>query len=130
MREIQEFYADYFAFGPHLFSFNLEKSIIGKQMLSYYFLFKCKAADFYSGMEWNPNSLQRTTQGLVGVLLSLKKYPIIRYQGFSPLTKRLAESLKVTTDHNVGQGVRDRYNSSKGHIILLWWNPKLFPRRH
>nr|CAG4647780.1 EOG090X03QA [Moina brachiata]SVE92924.1 EOG090X03QA [Moina brachiata] len=76
VREIQEFYADYFAFGPHLFSFNLEKSIIG--------------------MEWNPNSLQRTTQGLVGVLLSLKKYPIIRHQGFSPLAKRLAESLKDT----------------------------------
>lgn len=31
VREIQEFYADYFAVGPHLFSLNLEKPIHGKQ---------------------------------------------------------------------------------------------------
>ncbi len=29
VREIQEFYADYFAVGPHLFSLNLEKPIHG-----------------------------------------------------------------------------------------------------
>ena len=30
VREIQEFYADYFAVGPQLFSLNLEKPIVGK----------------------------------------------------------------------------------------------------
>lgn len=29
VREIQEFYADFFAVGPHLFSLNLEKPIRG-----------------------------------------------------------------------------------------------------
>jgi vacuolar protein sorting-associated protein 45 len=29
VREIQEFYADFFAIGPHLFSLNLEKPIHG-----------------------------------------------------------------------------------------------------
>ena len=29
VREIQEFYADFFAISPHLFTLNLEKPIIG-----------------------------------------------------------------------------------------------------
>nr|SVE76297.1 EOG090X03QA [Daphnia longispina] len=76
VREIQEFYADFFAIGPHLFSLNLEKPI--------------------HGMEWNPSSLQRSVQGVLSVLLSLKKNPIIRYQHFSPLARRLAESIRDT----------------------------------
>nr|SVE75034.1 EOG090X03QA [Daphnia dolichocephala] len=76
VREIQEFYADYFAIGPHLFSLNLEKPI--------------------HGMEWVPSCLQRSVQGVVSVLLSLKKNPIIRYQSFSPLARRLAESIRDT----------------------------------
>nr|CAG4650853.1 EOG090X03QA [Simocephalus serrulatus]SVE94149.1 EOG090X03QA [Simocephalus serrulatus] len=76
VREIQEFYADYFAVGPHLFSLNLEKPI--------------------HGMEWNPNCLQRSVQGLLSILLSLKKNPIIRYQSFSTLARRLAENIRDT----------------------------------
>lgn len=49
-----------------------------------------------AGMEWNPNSLQRSVQGVLSVLLSLKKNPIIRYQHFSPLARRLAESIRVS----------------------------------
>nr|CAG4646143.1 EOG090X03QA [Macrothrix elegans] len=76
VREIQEFYADYFALGPHLFSFNLEKPI--------------------QGMEWSSNSLLRSAQGLTSILLSLKKSPLIRYQSFSTLARRLAETLRDT----------------------------------
>nr|SVE75664.1 EOG090X03QA [Daphnia hispanica] len=76
VREIQEFYADFFAVGPHLFSLNLEKPI--------------------QGMEWDPNSLQRSVQGVVSVLLSLKKNPIIRYHSFSSLARRLAENIRDT----------------------------------
>nr|SVE88547.1 EOG090X03QA [Daphnia sinensis]SVE89172.1 EOG090X03QA [Daphnia sinensis]SVE91048.1 EOG090X03QA [Daphnia sinensis]SVE91673.1 EOG090X03QA [Daphnia sinensis] len=76
VREIQEFYADFFAVGPHLFSLNLEKPI--------------------HGMEWNPNCLQRSAQGVLSVLLSLKKNPIIRYQNFSSLARRLAENIRDT----------------------------------
>lgn len=46
-------------------------------------------------MEWNSSSLQRTVQGITGILLSLKKNPVIRYQGFSASARRLAESLRV-----------------------------------
>lgn len=76
VREIQEFYADFFAISPHLFTLNLEKPIIG--------------------MEWNQNSLQRTVQGITGILLALKKNPTIRYQSFSSLARRLAENIRDT----------------------------------
>lgn len=76
VREIQEFYVDYFAVGPSLFSFNIEKPIIG--------------------MEWNPSYLLRTTQGISSILLSLKKCPIIRYQSFSSLARKLADTMRDT----------------------------------
>lgn len=41
--------------------------------------------------------LMRCTQGLTSVLLALKKCPVIRYQLSSDMSKRLAESVKVTT---------------------------------
>lgn len=47
------------------------------------------------GMEWNPNCLQRSVQGVLSILLSLKKNPIIRYQSFSSLARRLAENIRV-----------------------------------
>lgn len=34
-------------------------------------------------------------QGLAAVLLSLEKVPVIRYQGFSELARRLAERVNV-----------------------------------
>jgi len=74
VREIQEFYVDYFAVGQNLFSLNLEKPIIG--------------------MEWNPSCLLRTAQGISSILLSLKKCPIIRYQSFSSLARKLADSMR------------------------------------
>lgn len=52
-------------------------------------------------MEWNPSSLQRSVQGVLSVLLSLKKNPIIRYQHFSPLARRLAESIRVSEKNSL-----------------------------
>lgn len=40
--------------------------------------------------------LWRCTQGLTSVLLALKKCPMIRYQLSSDMSKRLAESVKVS----------------------------------
>lgn len=37
-------------------------------------------------------------QGLAAVLLSLEKVPVIRYQGFSELARRLAERVNVNVD--------------------------------
>uniref|UniRef100_A0AAR2KD71 Vacuolar protein sorting-associated protein 45 n=1 Tax=Pygocentrus nattereri TaxID=42514 RepID=A0AAR2KD71_PYGNA len=69
--EVQEFYGDFIAVNPHLFSLNLQ-----------------------GGRSWEPTVLPRVTQGLTSVLLSLKKCPMIRYQLSSDMAKRLAESVK------------------------------------
>uniref|UniRef100_A0A8C6NZI9 Vacuolar protein sorting-associated protein 45 n=1 Tax=Nothobranchius furzeri TaxID=105023 RepID=A0A8C6NZI9_NOTFU len=59
--EVQEFYGDFIAVNPHLFSLNL-----------------------------------LCVFGLTSVLLALKKCPMIRYQLSSDMSKRLAETVKVS----------------------------------
>uniref|UniRef100_A0A8C4ZU69 Vacuolar protein sorting-associated protein 45 n=1 Tax=Gadus morhua TaxID=8049 RepID=A0A8C4ZU69_GADMO len=73
--EIQEFYGDFIAVNPHLFSLNLQGVARGRS--------------------WDPTMLARSTQGLTSVLLALKKCPVIRYQLSSDMAKRLAESVKL-----------------------------------
>uniref|UniRef100_UPI0037E82FF2 vacuolar protein sorting-associated protein 45 n=1 Tax=Semicossyphus pulcher TaxID=241346 RepID=UPI0037E82FF2 len=72
--EVQEFYGDFIAVNPHLFSLNLQGVARGRS--------------------WEPTMLSRCTQGLTSVLLALKKCPMIRYQLSSDMSKRLAESVK------------------------------------
>uniref|UniRef100_A0A3Q3N957 Vacuolar protein sorting-associated protein 45 n=1 Tax=Mastacembelus armatus TaxID=205130 RepID=A0A3Q3N957_9TELE len=72
--EVQEFYGDFIAVNPHLFSLNLQ--------------------GVSRGRSWEPSMLSRCTQGLTSVLLALKKCPMIRYQLSSDMSKRLAESVK------------------------------------
>ncbi|XP_077115078.1 vacuolar protein sorting-associated protein 45 [Ranitomeya variabilis] len=72
--EVQEFYGDYIAVNPHVFSLN--------------------TVGCYQGRNWDPFQLSRTTQGLTALLLSLKKCPMIRYQLSSDMAKRLAEGVK------------------------------------
>lgn len=72
--EVQEFYGDYIAVNPHVFSLNI--------------LGCCQ------GHSWDQVQLPRTTQGLTALLLSLKKCPMIRYQLSSEPAKRLAECVK------------------------------------
>jgi len=43
---------------------------------------------------WNQDSLQRTTEGILALLLSLKKKPLIRYQKTSLLAKKLATEVR------------------------------------
>jgi len=43
---------------------------------------------------WNQDSLQRSTEGVIALLLSLKKRPMIRYQKSSLLAKKLATELR------------------------------------
>ncbi|CAM9818880.1 unnamed protein product [Lampetra fluviatilis] len=74
VRELKEFYADYIAISPHIFSLNLTG---------------CS-----QGRSWDPVLLTRATLGLTAVLLSLKKCPVIRYQHSSELARRLAECVK------------------------------------
>ncbi|XP_046584204.1 LOW QUALITY PROTEIN: vacuolar protein sorting-associated protein 45-like [Haliotis rubra] len=74
VREVQEFFGDYIAVNPHLFSLNL--------------------SGVCQSLTWAPHALQRTVQGLTSVLLSLKKCPMIRFQNSSEMARRLAESVR------------------------------------
>lgn len=76
VREVQEFYGDYLAISPHLFSLNI---------------FGC--GSYANKLVWDPIHLMRTVQGIVGVLLSLKKSPLIRYEESSDMCKRLADKV-------------------------------------
>lgn len=73
VQEVREFYGDYVALAPHLFSFNL--------------------TGCFQGRGWNRSALERTVPGIVAVLLSLHKCPAIRYQGNSEVARRLAEGV-------------------------------------
>ncbi len=81
VRTVHEFYGDYLAVHPDLFSFNLT--------YPHYPLFG------ESPSLWDANTFQRTVEGLVSVLLSLKKKPLIRYEKNSPLAKRLGGEIHV-----------------------------------
>lgn len=74
VREVHEYYADYLAISPHLFSLGINA---------------CS-----QGLLWNPVHLQRTVLGIISVLLSLKRCPYIRYQNSSEMAKRLAEKIR------------------------------------
>ena len=43
---------------------------------------------------WNPDSLQRCTEGVVALLLSLKRQPLIRFEKNSLMAKKLATEVK------------------------------------
>lgn len=74
VKEVQEMYMDYLAVNPHLFSLGISN---------------CTTSN-----SWNYSALQRTIQGLIALLLSLKKCPIIRYQANSLVCKDLASRLE------------------------------------
>lgn len=73
VKEVQEIYMDYLAVNPHLFSLGLT----------------CPIKD----LAWNSDALQRSTSGIVSLLLSLKKCPIIRYQNNSKLCRELGKRI-------------------------------------
>ncbi|KAF3059938.1 Vacuolar protein sorting-associated protein 45 [Daldinia childiae] len=80
VKQVQEHFADYLVVNPDLFSLNLT---LPQQRI-------------WSGNPdlWNPESLQRTTDGLIAILLSLKKKPLIRYERNSLLAKKLATEVR------------------------------------
>ncbi|KAK3295989.1 Sec1-like protein [Chaetomium fimeti] len=77
---IQEYFLDYSVINPDLFSLNMSLPM----------------HRLWSGNPdtWNTDSLQRATDGVIAVLLSLKKKPLIRYQKTSPLAKKLASEVR------------------------------------
>ncbi|CAF0811095.1 unnamed protein product [Adineta ricciae] len=83
VRVVQEFYADYLAINPHLYSLNIPST-------------------YQRNYEWNENLLRRTVQGLMSLLLSLrKKSATIRYQKSSTMARSLADKLFSTLKRQV-----------------------------
>jgi tRNA uridine 5-carboxymethylaminomethyl modification enzyme len=80
VKSVQEIFADYVVVNPDLFSLNVT----------------LPQRKIWAGSPdtWNPDTLQRCSEGLSAVLLSLKKKPLIRYQRSSPLTKKLAAEVR------------------------------------
>ena len=59
VREIKEFYGDYIAVGSHIFSFNIDQCA-------------------QPGSMWRRDEFLRVVDGLVAVMLALRKRPVIR----------------------------------------------------
>lgn len=80
VRAILEYFADYLVINPDLMSLDLGYP---KQRI------------WSSGPDqWNADVLQRTTEGAIALLLSLKKKPLIRYGKSSLLAKKLASEVR------------------------------------
>jgi vacuolar protein sorting-associated protein 45 len=80
VKAVQEYFADYIVVNPDLMSLNLGYP---KQRLW-----------SHSPDIWNTDSLQRTTEGVIALLLSLKKNPLIRYEKNSLMAKKLATEVR------------------------------------
>ena len=80
VKSIQEHFADYVVINPDLLTLNLG---FPKQRL-------------WSNNPdaWNPDSLQRATEGIIALLLSLKKKPLIRFEKNSLMAKKLATEVR------------------------------------
>ncbi|KAF2430437.1 vacuolar protein sorting-associated protein VpsB [Tothia fuscella] len=76
VRAVQEYFADYLVINPDLMSLNVAypKHRIWTS----------------SPDQWNPDALQRSTEGIIALLLSLKKKALIRYSKNSLIAKKLA----------------------------------------
>ncbi|MCJ1247812.1 vacuolar protein sorting-associated protein 45 [Trapelia coarctata] len=80
VRSVQEYFADYVVVNPDLFVLNLG---FPKQRLW------SNNPDI-----WNPDALQRIAEGIIALLLSLKKKPLIRYEKNSLMSKKLATEVR------------------------------------
>ncbi|XP_075983974.1 vacuolar protein sorting 45 [Anticarsia gemmatalis] len=88
VREVQEVFADYLAVDRHLFSFNIVGCLHGRS--------------------WNQHHLQRCAQGILAMLLSVKRRAVVRYEAASEPCARLAERVRdllrreaVLIDNNI-----------------------------
>ena len=80
VKSVQEYFADYITINTDLWSVDLA---FPKQRLW------GNSPDI-----WNTDSLQRATEGVVALLLSLKKKPLIRYEKNSLMAKKLANEVR------------------------------------
>ncbi|XP_053207799.1 vacuolar protein sorting-associated protein 45-like [Panonychus citri] len=102
VRDVQEVYCDYIAVSPTLFSVNVTNGS-------------------YRGSKWNTLALQRSLDGIVGVLLSLQKYPNIRYQASSEACRKLAEEVNhlINKEHSLFTNCSQNWSSDSPSPLLL-----------
>ncbi|CAA91168.1 vacuolar sorting protein Vps45 [Schizosaccharomyces pombe] len=81
VKSIQEFFLDYLVVNNDLASFNIPHIIED------------------SPDNWQDGAFHRTHQGIISLLLSLKKKPVIRYDNNSLLCLKLAEEVSYTIQH-------------------------------
>jgi len=82
VKSVQEFYADYLAITKDLWTAGY-----GREVTSIF------------GVErdsWSADAFEQTTQGILAMLLSLKKKPLIRYEKNSAMAKKLGLEIQVT----------------------------------
>lgn len=103
VKEVQEYFADYIVVNPDLFSLNLS--------------FPRHPLWSNSPDAWNPNALQRCTEGVIALLLSLKRKPLIRYEKNSLMAKKLAT--EVTYQINQEKQLFDFRKPDTPPILLL-----------
>lgn len=80
VRAVQEYYADFEVVNPDLMSLGIaypQRRLFGS-----------------SPELWNPEYLDRSTQGLLALLLSLKKKPLIRHSKDSKVARKLAAEVR------------------------------------
>ncbi|GMF76062.1 unnamed protein product [Aspergillus oryzae] len=80
VRAVQEHFADFIVINPDLCSLNLG--------------FPQQRLWSHSPDLWNADALQRATEGVISILLALKKNPLIRYEKNSLLAKKLATEVR------------------------------------
>ncbi|KAG5439375.1 hypothetical protein PCK2_000824 [Pneumocystis canis] len=66
---------------------------------------------------WNADALQRAKEGLLSILLSLKRRPVIRYEKNSEMARRLAEALQAGMEEEAP--LFDFYSADTAPILLL-----------
>jgi vacuolar protein sorting-associated protein 45 len=77
VRIVQEYFADYLVINPDLFSLGMQRRLWST-----------------SPEMWDTDVLTRSVEGIMAVLLSLKKKPLIRYEKNSHIGKKLAGEIK------------------------------------
>lgn len=96
VRQVQEFYADFYALNADLFSLNLQGSLSLSRPRSTYSVHETSA-------------LQRSVQGLLSVLLSLKMKPYVRFQASSEAAQSVAREITGSI-----AGERDLFTFNRG----------------
>ncbi|KAJ5202349.1 Short-chain dehydrogenase/reductase SDR [Penicillium cf. viridicatum] len=80
VQSVQEQFADFLVINPDLCSLGMG--------------FPLQRIWSHSPDLWNPDSLQRATEGVLALLLALKKNPLIRYEKNSLLARKLATEVR------------------------------------